>query len=328
MRVRSRRKDVRYAVEDAKAGGDGRQMAAPGRSAGRSALPSVTSAVRGHLRWERATVCGRVADFGVAGSGPALVFLHGWGLGYRSYKRSLKRLVESGLTVYAPALPGFGATAELPRAQQTMAGYAAWVAEFCATVGVTGRAALVGHSFGGGVAIETAYEFPDLVRSLVLVNSIGGSAWTEDGSVVHAMAERPLWDWGLHFPADILPVAQLRKVVPVILEDVVGNLMRNPRALLRVAGVARRADLTQQLAELRRRRLPLVVLWGEADRILPRPAFESLCAAAGVGGLDPRRVTVRGSHNWLLADPQGFAEIMTNVDAVAAEARYLDQRAS
>ena len=277
----------------------------------------------GHLRWRSCRVAGRPADFGVAGDGPPLVFLHGWGLGYRSYKRALKRLVLDGATVFAPALPGFGATAELPASARNMAGYAAWLAEFCATMAITEPVALVGHSFGGGVAIQTAHDYPALVRSLVLVNSVGGSAWSEHGSVVHAMAERPLWDWGLHFSADIMPVAQIRKVLPVILGDVLGNLFRNPVSIFRAGGVARRADLTDQLEELRRRQLPIVVLWGEADRILPRPAFDSLCAAAGVTGGDSRRVMVPGAHNWLLADPHGFAEVMTNVAAVAVEAQEL-----
>lgn len=276
-----------------------------------------------HLEWRSVTVQGRPARYGVAGDGPPLVFLHGWGLGYRSYKRGLKRLVAMGLRVYAPGLPGLGGTADLPRGDFSMAGYARWVADFLAEVGVEGPVTLVGHSFGGGVAIETAHEFPDLVRQLVLVNSIGGSAWSHTRSGLRPMTERPLWDWGLHFPADVLPLRQLRRVVPVILEDAVPNLLRNPGGIVRVGTLARKANLDAELEELKRRRLPVVILWGEDDKVLPRLSFEALREAIGA-----ECITISGSHGWLLADPAAFGEVMTNVVAVAALASAIDGNAS
>src|SRR5260370_31984787 len=80
-----------------------------------------------HLRWKRTTVGGRMALYGVAGEGLPVLFLHGWALGQHSYKRALKRLVHLGCRVYAPALPGFGGTPELPKRQFSFAGYAEWV---------------------------------------------------------------------------------------------------------------------------------------------------------------------------------------------------------
>lgn len=265
-----------------------------------------------HLEWCVTTVQGRRARYGVAGDGPPLVFLHGWGLGYRSYKRSLKRLVEIGLRVYAPALPGFAGTPDLPADDRSMQGYARWTADFLDTVGVDEPVTLVGHSFGGGVAIVTAHRLRDRVARLVLVNSIGGSVWTSNGSRVRPMSERPLWDWGLHFQADAMPLRQLRRVVPVILEDAVPNLLRNAGSVIRVAGLARRADLTRELEDLRNSRLPVVILWGENDKVLPELSFHSLRDALG-----GECITVPGNHGWLLADPAAFGEIMTNVVGVA-----------
>lgn len=66
----------------------------------------------------------------------------------------------------------------------------------------------------GGVAITTAHPSPDLAERLVLVNSIGGSAWTDGRGVVRALRDRPLWDWGLHLPD--------------VLRDAVPNVLRNP----------------------------------------------------------------------------------------------------
>ena len=274
-----------------------------------------------HLVWKRATVERRSALYGVAGEpdGVPVVFLHGWGLGQHAYKRALKRLVQLGCRVWAPALPGFGGTADLPARRFSIAGYAEWVDGFMTAVKIDQPVFLVGHSFGGGVAIQTAHDYGERVRSLVLVNSIGGSAWRADGSLVRSMAERPLWDWGIHFPSDILPLRQIRNVLPVILEDAVPNLIRNPRAMWRVAGLARRADLTRELQALKERGMPVTVLWGGEDEIVPKASFDALCRALGQEG-----EVVDGNHSWLLADPDAFGEVMTNVVAVADIARALE----
>lgn len=252
--------------------------------------------------------------YGVGGEGPPLLFLHGWGLGYRAYRRSLEHLAAQGARVFAPALPGFGGSRALPGADSSFGGYAQWAADFLAELGVTDPVGLVGHSFGGGVAIRLAHDHPTLVRHLVLVNSVGGSAWSHHGSALRSMTERPLWDWGIHMSLDLLPVRQLTRVLPVILEDAVPNLLRDPGSMWRVGALARQADLTRELQHLRDRGLPIVVLWGKADRVLPRASMESLCAAAGVG--PDQTVTVEGRHTWILADPTAFGEVMTNVAAL------------
>jgi pimeloyl-ACP methyl ester carboxylesterase len=270
-----------------------------------------------HLVWKRATVAGRTALYGVAGSGPPVLFLHGWGLGQHAYKRSLKRLVALGCTVWAPALPGFGGTPDLPGHQLNFAGYAEWVDEFCQVVGIDEPVFLVGHSFGGGCAIQFAHDHPERVRYVVLINSVGGAAWKSGkGGAIRSIAERPLWDWGLHFPADVLPLPQITKVLPVILEDLVPNALRNPMAFWRVGQVARTADLRSELEELKRRETPVVVLWGGQDKVLPKDSFDALCEAIGHGG-----EVVAGAHNWLLADADAFGEVMTNVLHVAEVAR-------
>lgn len=266
--------------------------------------------------WKRAEVDGRPALYGVAGEGVPVLFLHGWGLGQKAYKHSLKRVVELGVQVIAPALPGFGGTPDLPGEEFNLRGYSAWVAKFLDAIHVEEPMFLLGHSFGGGVAIQTAHDHPDRVRFLVLINSIGGSAWSNEGGVVKTMAQRPLWDWGIHFPRDILPLRQITRVMPRLLEDVVPNELRNPAAFVRVANLARSADHTTELEELKRRKLPVVVLWGSSDTIIPKASFEALCAAIGSPG-----EIIPGNHSWLLADPDAFGEVMTNVIKVADVAR-------
>jgi len=261
------------------------------------------------LIWKRAEVDGQIVVYGEAGEGPSVVFLHGWGLDHMAYRRALSRLVTAGVHVVAPALPGFGGTAALPRGAGDLAGFVRWVRLFLDEVGIREPALMMGHSLGGGIAIRFAYEHMDRTRALVLINSIGGSAWTHTGSTVRSMAERPLWDWGIHLPADIFPVRRARKVLPASVAEALPNLLRDPRAFWAAAGVARRADLTTELDELRRRGLPVVVLWGRSDQIVTQDSFEAMCLALG----SPHVIAVPGTHSWLIADPDAFGEVMTNV---------------
>ena len=265
------------------------------------------------LTWHTTTVAGRVAHYGVGGSGPPLVFLHGWGLSDRAYARSLRQLIAAGLRVYAPALPGFGGTADLPAHERTLSGYGDWVAAFARDMGLGEPVTLVGHSFGGGVAIRVAHDHPELVARLILVNSIGGSAWTDGRGVLKAISERPLWDWGLHLQADLRATREMTRVLPVILRDAIPNVLRSPGAIWRVANLARTADLTPELAELNRRRLPVVIVWSQQDNVIPEVTLLSLRSGLG----DPEVLTVPGGHSWLIADPSRFGEIITNVLAVA-----------
>ena len=270
-------------------------------------MASAVSTPPDHLVWSRTTVLGRPALYGVAGDGLPVLFLHGWGLGQHAYKRALKRLVHLGCRVYAPALPGFGGTAELPADELTFDGYARWVAAFLDEMDVKEKVFLVGHSFGGGVSIQVAHDYPDKVRYLVLVNSLGGS-----------MAGRPLWDWGIHFPGDVFPF-KFRQVLPVVLEDALPNVVRNPRAMWKVANLARTADLTPELEQIKNNQLPVVVLWGDKDKIIPKTAFDALCTAIGKEG-----EVVAGNHSWLLADPDAFVEVITNDIEVAKMARNME----
>jgi pimeloyl-ACP methyl ester carboxylesterase len=273
-----------------------------------------------HLVWQRTTVDGRAALYGTAGKGLPVLFVHGWALGHYAYRRALKRLVHLGCQVFAPALPGFGGTSDLPPRELSFAGYATWLARFLSAIGVDEPVFVIGHSFGGGVAIKLAHDQPEAVRYLVLVSSIGGSTWWSAGGRVRSMAERPLWDWGIHLPEDLLPLRQLTRTLPTILKDVVPNAIHNPKALWRVANLTRRVNLTAELEELRHRKLPVVVLWGDKDTVVPRASFDALCAALGSEG-----EVVAGSHSWMVADPDAFGEIMTNVVAVAQLARDLEE---
>ena len=271
---------------------------------------------------KRTFVQGRPAGYSIAGDGMPVLLLHGWALGQHSYRDVIGSIAATGCMVIAPSLPGFGGSSDLAKDSFSLRGYAEWVVALLDTLGIDERVVIVGHSFGGGVAIRLAHDHRDRVRSLVLVNSIGGSSW-RSGTTIRSITERPLWDWGLHFPSDVWPVRQATRVLPVMAEDLVPNLVRHPRAMWRVANLARRADLRVELESLRDSGLPISILWAKRDGIVPRESFEALCVASGVDG-----TVVDGSHSWLLADPERFGEIITNDVKVAQAARELEQRAA
>ena len=270
----------------------------------------------------RTFVEGRAAGYSDAGEGLPVVFLHGWALGQHTYRDVIEAIAAQGCRVIAPSMPGFGGTPELPGSQFSLRGYAQWVADLLDVIGVDEPAMVVGHSFGGGVATRFAHDHRTRVRGLVLVNSIGGSSW-RSGRTLRSITERPLWDWGLHFPGDVWPVRQATRVLPVVAEDLLPNLLRNPRAVVKVANLARRADLRGELEALRDSGLPVTILWGTRDGIIPRESFEAMCVASGVEG-----TVVDGSHSWLLADPDQFGEIITNDVKVAQAARELELQAT
>jgi len=224
-----------------------------------------------------------------------VVFLHGWALGSQTYRRSLRRLIDRGCQVVAPALPGLGGTADLPADRVSIAGYAAWVDTFMAAVGIDQPAMVIGHSFGGGVAAKLAHTFPDRVGHLVLLNSVGG------------VTDRPMWLWGLQFARELLPDRQGVGTILAMRRDLVNNLLSNPGGLLRVGQLARTADLRAELAELRQRGLPVLALTTAEDLVIPRSAFAALCRAIGTDGQ-----VLAGRHSWLLSDPDTFGEVLGN----------------
>jgi pimeloyl-ACP methyl ester carboxylesterase len=258
------------------------------------------------LAWERLEVQGRRASYCVGGDGPPVVFLHGWALGNRAYRTVVRQLTARRCRVYAPDLPGFGGTAGLPGADLDMDGMARWVDDFMSAAGIDEPALVIGHSFGGGVAIALAHHAPARVRYLVLLNSVGMTD-----------ANRPLWNWAFHFSREVFPFPRNLGVLYAIGNDVVTNVLRHPLGLWRAANVARHADLTRELGELRGRGVPTLAISTDGDGVIPHAAFEALCSAVGTEG----RV-VHGRHSWLLADPAHFGEVLGNlVEVQVAEHR-------
>src|SRR4051812_30220532 len=131
---------------------------------------------------KRTWVQGRPAAYSVAGEGMPGVLLHGWALAHHTYRGGIETIAAQGCRGIAPAMPGFGGTGGLTESAFSISGYARWASDFLDVLEVREQAVVMGHSFGGGVAVRLAYEHRARVRSLVLVNAVGGSSWRKGGS--------------------------------------------------------------------------------------------------------------------------------------------------
>lgn len=104
------------------------------------------------------------------GSGPVLVLLHGIAGTSASWEQVMPRLGER-YTVIAPDLLGHG-DSEKPQGDYSLGAYASGIRDLLDSLGHDG-ATIVGHSLGGGIAMQFAYQFPDRCDRLGLVSSGG-----------------------------------------------------------------------------------------------------------------------------------------------------------
>jgi pimeloyl-ACP methyl ester carboxylesterase len=105
-----------------------------------------------------------------AGSGPAIVLVHGITSTSATWERVMPYLATR-FTVIAPDLLGHGQSAK-PRGDYSLGAYASGVRDLMVSLGHE-RATFVGHSLGGGVVMQLAYQFPERCERLVLVDSGG-----------------------------------------------------------------------------------------------------------------------------------------------------------
>jgi pimeloyl-ACP methyl ester carboxylesterase len=225
-------------------------------------------------------VHGRSVDYLAAGSGPVLLLIHGMAGSAENWREVIEPLARAH-TVIAPDLPGHGLS-EPGGGDYSLGALASGLRDLLVTLGHE-RATLVGHSLGGGVAMQFSYQFPELVERLVLVSS-GGlgpevsailraaalpgadrfiAATAGVGSRVGSALGRGLGAIGLRPSPDVAEVArgyasledrERRTAVLATLRSVVGTRGQRVAASDRL-----------YLAET----LPLLIVWGARDPIIP-----------------------------------------------------------
>ena len=218
--------------------------------------------------YQFAEVDGLRVRYARKGTGAQIVlFIHGFGGDLDNWLFNLDALAE-GHTVVALDLPAHGQSSpQLPGT--TLAALAAFVARFMDVLDIA-DAHLVGHSMGGGVAAQLALDAPRRVRSLSLIDSAGlgdevNHGYTE--GFVHAQSRR-----------ELKPVVELLFADPGLasrqmLDDLLAyKRLDGVSEALGALGASLFADGRQREQPGRRldaHALPVLVLWGEQDRIIP-----------------------------------------------------------
>lgn len=214
------------------------------------------------------------------GSGPAVLLLHGIAGSSATWTEAM-RLLESRFTVIAPDFLGHG-DSDKPDGDYSLGNHASAMRDLLHVLDVE-RVTVVGQSFGGGVALQLSYQFPELCERLVLVDA-GGL-----GREV---------SWMLR----LLAVPGVEFVLPLLFPHVAGEWgdsvvrfahdrgMRNPRVVEMWQSYRSLTDPVYRRAFLRTMRsvidaggqsvsaidrlylaggLPTLVVWGADDRIIP-----------------------------------------------------------
>jgi pimeloyl-ACP methyl ester carboxylesterase len=259
----------------------------------------------------------RVAE---SGGGPTLLLLHGLFLDNSTWNGVRAELSRS-YRVVTPDLPGFGAS-EKPhpsRFAYTVESFAEVVADLYAGLEL-GRAALVGHCLGGAIAVTLAARHPELVSELVLVDALmeaprlGAYGWLGLMPVVGGVVLRQVWNravFGAFFRAQL--VAE-RNAVGAAAIDAYYEAFNDPAARASVhATLQRGLDVRPLSARAGGLRLPTLVAWGGADRVVPPDVGRRLARAIK----DSRFELLDAGHAPQEERPAEFANVM---------ARFLTER--
>jgi len=128
------------------------------------------SAPTEEFRVEHISIHGHQIGYRRGGQGPVLLLLHGIAGSSLTWVPAMS-LLQSDYTVLAPDFPGHGAS-EKPLGDYSLGNLASAMRDFLNLLGID-RATVVGQSFGGGVALQFAYQFPERCERLVLVDAGG-----------------------------------------------------------------------------------------------------------------------------------------------------------
>ena len=254
-----------------------------------------------------------------AGSGPAILLVHGITSTSATWERVMPYLARR-FTVIAPDLIGHGESAK-PRGDYSLGAHASGVRDLMVSLGHE-SATFVGHSLGGGVVMQLAYQFPERCERLVLVDS-GGLG--REVSILLRAATLPLSELALPLLAHTRLLDAGRAIGGLLgrtgirVATDLGELGRGHASLedpearsaflhtLRtiVDPLGQRVSATDRLylAE----NIPFMLVWGKRDRIIP---VEHGLAAHELVPSSRLEVFEEAGHFPHIDDPQRFLDVL------------------
>ena len=279
---------------------------------------------------------GHDVEYATAGSGPAVLLVHGITSSHLTWRKVFPRLAE-GHRVIAPDLLGHGASAK-PRGDYSLGSFASGLRDLLIALDAP-TVTVVGHSMGGGIAMQLAYQFPERVERLVLVNS-GGLG--REVSLLLRAATLPgadlvlplLFGTPLVRPAGAVVGGVLRALGTRSRGDLEGMwhgvaslrrreaqraFLHTARSIMDAGGQRVNATDRLYLAES----MPSLIVWGERDPLIP--ADHGRAAHAAMPG---SRLELFGDagHFPFNDDPDRFVDVLTDFIATTEPSRYDEER--
>jgi pimeloyl-ACP methyl ester carboxylesterase len=253
---------------------------------------------------------GHVVSALVAGRGVPLVVVHGFSAEGLLYAQSLSRLVSMGFKVVAIDTAGHGGTAVLPRDGLELAAYSRLLGRAVDELGIR-RAVFAGHSMGGRLVTELVAADPSRAIAVLLLDAIVGDTW--DNIVTACRWWPPLLSvFASAAVIDSLTTlalndaTQMAKLARLWGGTAWGDLTRPWQLLNPFISVLRSPGSRSMLEGLRAAAVPVVVIHGERDLVVPLATARDAARRSG-GDL----VVVKGAgHSWLLSDPETFPRIV------------------
>ncbi len=201
------------------------------------------------------------------GTGPPVLLIHGLGASSVFWKATLPALAARH-RVIAPDLPGFGESSR-PAVAYSPGIYPPYLVGLLDRLGIP-RAAVVGHSMGGLIALRLCRDHPDRVERLALLSSTG-MPWPDPpilervgrlpgiGELILGLRSAWATRWVLRRYAVRQPSALTADVLAAMGQA-------SPQAFLQLARTIRGEDVRPWLGTLR---LPVLIVWGDRDRVVP-----------------------------------------------------------
>jgi len=254
---------------------------------------------------------GHQVGVAVCGQGVPLVVVHGFSAEGILYAQTLSRLVDLGFRVIAVDTAGHGGTLGLPTSAQTMQSYAELLSRVLDHLGVR-EAVLAGHSMGGRLVTEFAAREPHRAIAVILLDAIVGDTWDR---MVNVFRVFPLLlvGMGATLVADTISTVpwfrdprQAVKLGRLVAPTIAGHARQPWRLLGPMTSILRSRGSKWMLERLKDEKVPVFAIHG--DRDIPVPLATAKDAARRARG--DLVVVEKGTHSWLLKDPETMPAIM------------------